>query len=61
MVFWIRSKPAEVEANRRERLSEPDEHYDRDYERIAQVSALKHQWLLPDGTLAQGLTTTPTA
>jgi predicted nucleic acid-binding protein len=27
-------------------------HYDRDYERIARVSALKHHWLLPDGTLA---------
>ena len=27
-------------------------HYDRDYERIANVSALKHHWLLPDGTLA---------
>jgi hypothetical protein len=27
-------------------------HYDRDYERIAGVSALDHHWLLPDGTLA---------
>jgi predicted nucleic acid-binding protein len=27
-------------------------HYDRDYERIAAVSALQHHWLLPDGTLA---------
>ena len=27
-------------------------HYDRDYERIARVSALKDHWLLPDGTLA---------
>jgi predicted nucleic acid-binding protein len=27
-------------------------HYDRDYERIAAVSALRHQWLLPDGELA---------
>jgi predicted nucleic acid-binding protein len=27
-------------------------HYDRDYERIARVSALEHKWLLPDGTLA---------
>jgi predicted nucleic acid-binding protein len=26
-------------------------HYDRDYERIAAVSGLKHRWLLPDGTL----------
>jgi predicted nucleic acid-binding protein len=27
-------------------------HYDRDYARIARVSALKHHWLLPDGALA---------
>lgn len=27
-------------------------HYDRDYERLAGVSALEHHWLLPDGTLA---------
>jgi predicted nucleic acid-binding protein len=27
-------------------------HYDRDYERIAAATALRHQWLLPDGTLA---------
>jgi predicted nucleic acid-binding protein len=27
-------------------------HYDRDYERIARVSALEHRWLLPDGALA---------
>jgi predicted nucleic acid-binding protein len=27
-------------------------HYDRDYERIAEASALHHQWLAPDGTLA---------
>ena len=27
-------------------------HYDRDYERIAVVTALRHQWLVPDGTLA---------
>jgi predicted nucleic acid-binding protein len=27
-------------------------HYDRDYERIAAVSGLCHQWLVPDGTLA---------
>jgi predicted nucleic acid-binding protein len=27
-------------------------HYDRDYERIAAASALRHQWLVPDGTLA---------
>lgn len=27
-------------------------HYDRDYERIAAASALRHQWLVPDGALA---------
>jgi predicted nucleic acid-binding protein len=27
-------------------------HYDRDYERIAKISALEHRWLLPDGALA---------
>lgn len=27
-------------------------HYDRDYERIATVGGLRHQWLVPDGTLA---------
>jgi predicted nucleic acid-binding protein len=27
-------------------------HYDRDYERIASASGLRHQWLMPDGTLA---------
>jgi predicted nucleic acid-binding protein len=27
-------------------------HYDRDYERLAAVSALEHHWLLPDGALA---------
>lgn len=27
-------------------------HYDRDYERLANISQLEHQWLLPDGTLA---------
>lgn len=27
-------------------------HYDRDYERIARVSALQHHWLAPDGALA---------
>jgi hypothetical protein len=26
-------------------------HYDRDYERIAAVSGLRQQWLIPDGTL----------
>jgi predicted nucleic acid-binding protein len=29
-------------------------HYDRDYERLASVSALEHHWLVPDGTLVQG-------
>lgn len=27
-------------------------HYDRDYERIAAASGLRHEWLAPDGTLA---------
>jgi len=27
-------------------------HYDRDYERIAAVSGLRHAWLAPDGALA---------
>lgn len=27
-------------------------HYDRDYERIAAVCGLRHEWLAPDGTLA---------
>lgn len=27
-------------------------HYDRDYERIARVSGLRQQWLVPDGALA---------
>jgi predicted nucleic acid-binding protein len=27
-------------------------HYDRDYERIAAVSDLRHEWLVPDGALA---------
>lgn len=27
-------------------------HYDRDYERIAAVAGLRHQWLVPDGALA---------
>jgi len=26
-------------------------HYDRDYERIAAVTGLEHQWFVPDGTL----------
>jgi len=28
-------------------------HYDRDYERIAAVSDLKHQWFVPDGALVE--------
>jgi predicted nucleic acid-binding protein len=27
-------------------------HYDRDYERIAAATPLRHRWLVPDGTLA---------
>jgi predicted nucleic acid-binding protein len=27
-------------------------HYDRDYERLANVCSLEHHWLLPDGALA---------
>lgn len=27
-------------------------HYDRDYERIAAVGGLRHEWLAPDGALA---------
>jgi predicted nucleic acid-binding protein len=25
-------------------------HYDRDYERLAQVTELEHHWCVPDGT-----------
>jgi predicted nucleic acid-binding protein len=35
-----------------ERADVPLVHYDRDYERLASVSALQHQWLVPDGALA---------
>lgn len=28
-------------------------HYDRDYERIASVTELKHQWFVPDGMLVE--------
>jgi predicted nucleic acid-binding protein len=35
-----------------EQADVPLVHYDRDYERIARVSALQHHWLVPDGTLA---------
>lgn len=27
-------------------------HYDRDFDRIAAASELRHEWLVPDGTLA---------
>jgi predicted nucleic acid-binding protein len=27
-------------------------HYDRGYERLGRVSTLRHEWLVPDGTLA---------
>jgi predicted nucleic acid-binding protein len=35
-----------------EQAEVPLVHYDRDYERIARVSALQQHWLVPDGTLA---------
>ena len=35
-----------------ERAEVPLVHYDRDYERLARVSALQHHWFVPDGTLA---------
>jgi predicted nucleic acid-binding protein len=35
-----------------ERADVPLVHYDRDYERLAGVSALQHHWFVPDGTLA---------
>lgn len=35
-----------------ERADVPLVHYDRDYERLARVGALKHHWLVPDGALA---------
>jgi predicted nucleic acid-binding protein len=35
-----------------EQAGVPLVHYDRDYERIACVSALQHHWLVPAGTLA---------
>lgn len=28
-------------------------HYDRDYERIAVATELRHQWFVPDGTLTE--------
>ncbi len=37
-----------------ERADVPLIHYDRDYERLARVSGLRHHWLVPDGTLASG-------
>lgn len=35
-----------------EQAGVPLVHYDRDYERLARVSALQHHWLVPDGALA---------
>jgi predicted nucleic acid-binding protein len=35
-----------------ERANVPIIHYDRDYERLAQVCAVQHHWFVPDGTLA---------
>ena len=35
-----------------EQADVPLVHYDRDYERLARVSALQHRWLVPDGALA---------
>ncbi len=35
-----------------ERADVPLVHYDRDYERLARVSALTQLWLVPDGALA---------
>jgi predicted nucleic acid-binding protein len=37
-----------------EQAGVPLVHYDRDYERLAGVSALQHHWLVPEGTLAAG-------
>jgi predicted nucleic acid-binding protein len=35
-----------------EQADVPLVHYDRDYERIAGVTSLRHEWLVPDGSLA---------
>jgi predicted nucleic acid-binding protein len=35
-----------------EQAGVPLVHYDRDYERIASVSDLRHEWLVEDGSLA---------
>jgi predicted nucleic acid-binding protein len=35
-----------------ERAGVPLVHYDRDYERLAQISALQQRWFVPDGALA---------
>lgn len=35
-----------------EQADVPLVHYDRDYERLARVSGLQHQWFVPDGALA---------
>lgn len=36
-----------------ERAGVPLVHYDRDYERIAAVARLRHEWLVPDGSLVE--------
>jgi predicted nucleic acid-binding protein len=35
-----------------ERAGVPLVHYDRDYERIAAVTSLRHEWIVPDGALS---------
>jgi predicted nucleic acid-binding protein len=35
-----------------EEAAVPLVHYDRDYERVAAVTELKHLWMVPDGSLA---------
>lgn len=35
-----------------EKAGVPLVHYDRDYERIAGVTDLQHEWFVPDGSLA---------
>ena len=36
-----------------EQANVPLVHYDRDYERIAAVTGLRHEWLVADGSLAE--------
>lgn len=36
-----------------EQADVPLVHYDRDYERIAAVTGLRHEWLAPDGSLVE--------